>query len=69
MQTDPRWFLKPDNLKVFVILYHGHEPNELLDREYWTDEVRANRRAEKIRKQKGCLAGAVEVAELKFVCE
>ena len=72
-QTDPRWFIKSritgDNLHVYVILDHSVDPDRLSALEYWVNKEDAERQAKLIRERTGCMPAAIEVVELKFMCE
>ncbi len=68
MQTDASFFLKP-NIKVFVILDHRNEPDQLISKEYLTDKGIADKAADKVRSNMESPPTAIEVVELKFAIE
>lgn len=52
-------------VEVWVILYHGREPNELLESKYYTSKGSAEGVAEWIKKMTQCKSTAVEVRQLE----
>lgn len=51
--------------EVWVILYHGHVPNELVELMYFPSKDSAERVAKWVRRAKQCLPISVEVRQLR----